>query len=145
MKWYFDTSIIVAAALESHPKNAKALALFDRLVDEGHQGFLSVHSLSEVYAVLTRLPGSMRLPTQEVRDLIDHTVLQFLTAIPLDVADYRSILRLCADRQWSGGRVYDAIHCQCALKVDADQVYTLNLKDFLATASTQLTGKILAI
>jgi predicted nucleic acid-binding protein len=56
VNWYFDTSVLVPAAVARHPHNASALAVLEELVRRKHRGFISAHSLTEVYSVLTRTP-----------------------------------------------------------------------------------------
>jgi hypothetical protein len=56
MNWYFDTSVLVPAAVRRHPHNAPALAVLEELVRRKHRGCISAHGLTEVYSVLTRTP-----------------------------------------------------------------------------------------
>ena len=56
VKWYFDTSVVVPAAVTRHPHNATALAVLEELISRKHRGFISAHSLTETYSVLTRTP-----------------------------------------------------------------------------------------
>lgn len=56
MKVLFDTSVLVAALIVDHPKHSESLPWLLRIKAEEIQGFISTHSLAELYAVLTRLP-----------------------------------------------------------------------------------------
>jgi predicted nucleic acid-binding protein len=56
VNWYFDTSVLVAAAVGRHPHNAPALSELEALITGKHQGYVSAHGLTEVYSVLTRTP-----------------------------------------------------------------------------------------
>lgn len=56
VNWYFDTSVLVPAAVTRHPHNAPALSVLEELLRGKHCGFNSAHSLTEIYSVLTRTP-----------------------------------------------------------------------------------------
>ena len=66
MNWYFDTSVLVPAAVTKHQHNTPALAVLEELVSRKHKGFISAHSLTEVYSVLTRTPFKPQLAPSEV-------------------------------------------------------------------------------
>jgi predicted nucleic acid-binding protein len=36
MNWYFDTSVLVSAAVTHHPHNASALAILEQMVSRKH-------------------------------------------------------------------------------------------------------------
>jgi predicted nucleic acid-binding protein len=55
---FFDTSVLVAASERSHPHRAQAWPALRRVANGADQGFMSVHSIAETYAALTRLPVS---------------------------------------------------------------------------------------
>jgi len=48
VNWYFDTSVLVAAAVRVHPHNAPALNVLEQLVKGRHRGYLSAHGITEV-------------------------------------------------------------------------------------------------
>ena len=39
--WYFDTSVLVPAAVARHPHNAPALAVLEELISRKHRGFIA--------------------------------------------------------------------------------------------------------
>lgn len=60
MRLFFDTSTLVAAMVEGHPSHSAALPWLQRVkVDTG---LVAAHTLAELYAILTRLPVSPRIP-----------------------------------------------------------------------------------
>ena len=75
MKWYFDSSIFVAAAVNTHPHYAVAIRILKELVANRHQGFVSGHSLAEVFAVLTRAPFPQRPSMAQVMQSIESLIL----------------------------------------------------------------------
>jgi len=38
VNWYFDTSVLVPAAVTRHPHNAPALAVLEELINRKHRG-----------------------------------------------------------------------------------------------------------
>jgi predicted nucleic acid-binding protein len=56
VNWYFDTSVLVPAAVTRYPHNAPDLAVLEELLRRMHRGCISAHGLTEVYSVLTRTP-----------------------------------------------------------------------------------------
>jgi hypothetical protein len=119
LNWYFDTSVLVPAAVTHHPHNAPSLAVLEELVRRKHRGYLSAHSLTEVYSVLTRTPFKPPLyPSESAYGTGDSHGGR--------VSGSRSLL--C--RQWLGRR--------------QGRVYTFNVKDFRALAPSDLADKIAA-
>ena len=132
MKWYFDTSVFVAAAVNTHPQYGDAIRVLKEWVAGRHQGIVSGHSLAEVYAVLTRTPFRNRPSVLQVMQSIESLMLSQMNLVTLTGAEYEGVIRRCAANGWTGGRVYDAIHVECAVKSDCDRLYTFNMKDFVA-------------
>jgi hypothetical protein len=61
------------------------------------RGFMSVYSIAEVYAALTRLPVHPRIhPAEAARIIIDNILAHFET-VPVGKRDYTEALRLVAD------------------------------------------------
>ena len=145
MKWYFDTSVIVAASVASHTHNAAAAAVLDALVAGKHDGYVSAHSLTEVYSVLTRTPFPLRLQPDQVLRLIETSILGCMKLVTLDAGEYEDVVRRSAAHGWIGGRIHDVIHLQCAAKMECDRIYTLNEKDFVALSPAALADKIVAL
>jgi predicted nucleic acid-binding protein len=142
VNWYFDTSVLVAAAVTHHPHNAPALAVLEELVSRKHGGYLSAHSLAEVYSVLTRTPFKPPVYPSEAWQIIEQMILPHMELVTLTPKEYREVVRHCAVNGWVGGKVHDAVHLRCAQKVRCDRVYTFNVNDFRALAPPDLADKI---
>jgi predicted nucleic acid-binding protein len=56
MKVLFDTSALVAAMVEGHPRHEQAWPWLQQAKAGKVQGVVAAHSLAELYAVLTVLP-----------------------------------------------------------------------------------------
>ena len=142
VNWYFDTSIVVAAAVTQHPHNAPALAVLEELVSRKHRGYLSAHSLTEVYSVLTRTPFKPPLYPSEAWQIIEQMILPHMELVTLTPKEYREVVRHCAANGWVGGKVHDAVHLRCAQKAECDRIYTFNVKDFRALAPPELADRV---
>lgn len=136
MKVLFDTSVIVAASLPQHPSHVPCFAQLQAAKTGQIEGYLSTHSLAEIYSVLTRMPSKPRMSPQDVRLLIEHQ-LQYLKAISLEHTDYQVAIAQMSDLNLPGGGIFDALIAQAALKSDVDRLLTLNPKHF-----TRLSGAI---
>jgi predicted nucleic acid-binding protein len=134
MKEFFDTSVLVAAfwgGHRDHPASIKLLGAADR-----KRSACAMHTLAEVYAAMTALPIRPMLPPEQVM-LFVQEVRDRLTLVSLDESDYFETIRQTAGAGFTSGRVYDALLLRCAAKVQAQTIYTWNLKHFQAIAPGQ--------
>ncbi len=127
MRAFFDTSVLVPVFLETHEHHERSLRVF---VDATkRQDCCAAHSLAEVYATMTRLPGRHRLSGEQVLLFLDN-IRERLTIVALTVDEYYAAIRDAADTGVVGGTIYDALIARCALKAKADTVYTWNTRHF---------------
>jgi predicted nucleic acid-binding protein len=130
VKVLFDTSVLVAALIVSHPKHESC---FDRLkaAESGLiQGFISTHSLAELYSVITRLPVQPHVSPEQAQKVITEA-LQYLEMISLLPSDYQTVIAQVANLNLPGGSIFDALIAQAALKAKVDVLMTLNPKHFI--------------
>lgn len=127
MKWFFDTSVLIPTFLEDHQHHEASLKAF--LKADKRLACCGAHSLAEVYATLTRLPGRHRLSGEQVLLFLEN-VRERLTLVALDAEEYFAAVRQAAAAGIVGGAVYDALLAHCALKVQAETIYTWNVKHF---------------
>jgi predicted nucleic acid-binding protein len=144
LKWYFDTSVLIPAAVTRHPHNAAAFALLEESFKRKHQEYVSAHSLAEVYSVLTRAPFKPRIYPDGAWRIIEQMFLPRMTLVTLSPNDYVEVVRRCALNGWAGGRIHDAVHLRCAEMTGCDHIYTFDVKDFRALAPASLTERISA-
>jgi predicted nucleic acid-binding protein len=128
---FFDTSVLIAAFWGGHSHHAASLRCL-AAADRKHSA-CGVHSLAEVYAVMTSLPIAPLLPPEQVM-LFVNEVRSRLTSISLDEKEYSQTIQICADRGLTSGRVYDALLLGCAAKCSAQSILTWNLKHFQSIA-----------
>ena len=144
MKAYLDTNVLIAASIQDHPHHVPAFDLLKGIPQGSLQGCISAHGLAEYYSVITRAPFTPRVHPADAGRLIDENILPFVELITLEPDDYKAVLRSCAAAGLVGGVIYDALHLRAAEKANCDRIYTFNVKDFRALASSELAGKIAA-
>jgi predicted nucleic acid-binding protein len=127
MKALLDTSVLVAAFYEDHEHHEPSLQLLLR--HERAEACCSAHSLAEVYATLTAMPGSKRVSPPEAV-LYLSSLEERLTLIALDGHEYRRAVELAAASGATSGAVYDALIAKCFRKSGAQWLYTWNLRHF---------------
>jgi predicted nucleic acid-binding protein len=130
MKVLLDTSVLVAAMVEAHPMHELALPWLQRVKDGSDIGMVAVHSIAELYAILTTLPVRPRISPSIACRLIRQNVLDSCEIVPLTEQDYVAIIDHLSESGIVGGVMYDALILHAALKVNAERVITLNEKDF---------------
>ena len=144
MDIFFDTTVLVAASAHSHPHHTQAFPALRRVASGRDKGFISTHSIAEVYAALTRMPVEPRIHPGEAARIVTENILPHFEAVPVTKKDYLEALALMKDGGWSGAKIYDALLLCCAAKCSADRIYTFNLADFKLLAPASLRGKMCA-
>ena len=127
MKAFFDTSVLVPTFLGDHEHHEASLDAFLRFGK--HQACCAAHSLAEVYATLTRMPGKYRVSCEQAM-LFLAEIRQRLTLVVLDEEEYYTAIEQASALGVIGGTVYDALLARCALKARVETLYTWNVKHF---------------
>jgi len=130
MKVLFDTSVLVAALVRSHPMHERAFPWLRRAAAGDIAMLTAAHSLIELYAVLTRYPSNPRIAPPDAARLIQESVVRHATVVPLSEADHTTIIQALAKRGLSGGLVYDALHVRAAKAGRAQKILSFNARDF---------------
>jgi predicted nucleic acid-binding protein len=141
---YLDTSVLVAASVQTHPHYVPAFDLLKAVKDGAVKGCIGAHGLAEFYSVLTRTPFNPRIQPADAGRFLEDNILSCFEVIPLTASDYKNILLSCTHSGLIGGVVYDMLHLYAAEKSSCDRLYTFNAKDFRVLASPAMTGKIAA-
>lgn len=144
MNWYFDASVLIAAAVATHQHNGPALARMEELAASRHQGFFSAHGLTEVYSVLTRAPFRPPFYPGEVLQIVEDQIIPLLKLVSLDSKEYVRTVRYAAAQGMVGGQIHDAIHLQCAMKADCDRIYTFNVAHFRKLSQPEFVNRVTA-
>jgi predicted nucleic acid-binding protein len=127
---FFDTNVLVAGSEQSHPHYARAMPALLRVAAGRDKGFISQHSIAEVFAALTRLPVQPRIHPVEAMRIVTENIVPYFDVITLDKEDYVEAMHTMASGGWIGAKIYDALLLRCAAKSGVERIYTFNLADF---------------
>jgi predicted nucleic acid-binding protein len=127
MKIFFDTSVLVAASSVHHEHHEPSFSVYQRAPQ--NDAYWAAHSIAEVYAALTRLPGKERMSGEQALLVLDE-LREHLSTVVLDENEYHSAITEAAAQGVLGGTTYDALIAYCALKVKATIIYTWNVDHF---------------
>jgi predicted nucleic acid-binding protein len=123
-----DSSLIVAAVHANHPRHAVAAGWLVRSIGK-HQLVAAQHAVLEAYAVLTRLPGELRVTPSEARDLLTGTVKANMPVAEQPEGIW-GILDKLVDASVVGGRSYDALILLALQAFGVEALATLNPSHF---------------
>lgn len=127
MDAFLDTSVLVATFYGEHEHHDRSIRVF--LDQKKSTGCTAAHCLAETYSVVTGMPGKDRATPHEAL-LFLNDVRERLTLVALDEAEYFAVLESAAADGVAGGTTYDALIARCALKANAQILYTWNTKHF---------------
>jgi predicted nucleic acid-binding protein len=136
--FFVDTSCIVAAVCSWHQHHAQAVAEIERRLRGKERLATAAHALAEAYAVLTRLPAPHRLAPEDALALLEGNFIDGARVVALDAEGYRALLKSVAREGVSGGRTYDAVIAQCAVRARAGALLTFNAAHFGSLAAAQV-------
>jgi predicted nucleic acid-binding protein len=126
----FDTNVIVAGILTDHQMHSVCRPWLNRAKKLEFQPFLSVHSLAEVYSVITRLPQPYRVSAEVAQRLMVDNLARF-ERVELTGADYELVLADVVRLGITSGGIFDALIGRAAIVGRADSLLTFNSKDFV--------------
>jgi predicted nucleic acid-binding protein len=127
---FFDTTVLVAASVQGHPHYARTRPALLRIARGQDKGFMSAHSIAEVYAALTRPPVQPRIHPLEALRILTDNIMPHFEIIPIGKKDYVEALNTVGNGGWSGGKIYDALLLCSATKNPVERLYTFNLTEF---------------
>ena len=93
MKILFDTSLIIAGLVESHPMHKRAFPWLKRAKANEFELIVASHTLAELYAVLSTLPIKPRITPLIVRKLIIENIEPNSKFISLTPGEYKSVIK----------------------------------------------------
>ena len=128
---FFDTNVLIAAKITTHPHHEASSRRLERLAANGN-GCCAAHSLSETYNTLTNF-SRYGMPASQALEIVEQIRAQF-TLIEVNSKDMFATMRLAAEQGVTGPLIYDALLLGCARKVGARQIYTYNVKHFVRIA-----------
>ena len=131
MKALFDTSVLVASVLEADHRHEASHKLLRQFAP--HEASCAAHSLAELYAALTGIKPPNRIRPDIAELLLEH-FKNSLHCISLTADEVLQTIHRTAALKLPGGIIYDALILACARKVQAEQIYTWNVKHFQMVA-----------
>jgi predicted nucleic acid-binding protein len=127
MKGFFDTSALVPVFYGDHVHHEASFALFIQF--NKSTGCCGAHSLAEVYSTLTRMPGKHRISGEQAM-LFVGSIRERLSTIALSGDEYAEVLGASAALGIVGSGIYDAMLAHCALKAQAETIYSRNRRHY---------------
>jgi len=138
MRAFLDTSVLVPVFYGDHEHHRASLAVFLQF-DRG-SGCCGAHSLAEVYATVTRMPGRHRISGAQAM-LFVGSIRERLSLVALEGDEYADALQAAAVLGIVGGTVYDALLASCALKAKAEAIYTWNERHY-GQCGAEVAGRL---
>lgn len=130
MKALFDSSVLVAASVEVHPRHGVALPWLRRARRGEIDLYVASHSLTECYGVLTTLPVRPRIAPATASRLIRDNIQSVARLVSLTANEYAAVIDDLAERGLTGGIVYDALIAAAARKSEVERLVKLKPDDF---------------
>lgn len=144
MDIFFDTPVLVAAFINSHPHHTQAQAALRRVVSGRARGYMATQSIAEVYAALTHLPLQPPIDGQEAERIINENILPHFTVMSVGRGESLEVLSRAAHNGWRGTQIYDALLLHCAEHCRVDRIYSFNVTELRQLAPAELQAKIVA-
>ena len=130
MKILFDTSILIAALVESHPMHGRAFPWLKKAKTKAIEMVVAGHTLAELYAVLSTLPIKPRIVPAVAWRLICENVEATGKIVSLTPAEYWTVIKQASQSGLAGGIIYDALIAKVAQKAQVEQLLTVNSEHF---------------
>jgi len=130
MKILFDTSVIIAALVESHPMHQRAFPWLKQSKKNEFELIIACHTIAELYAVLSALPTKPRISPAVAWRLVHENIEAIGKIVSLTAAEYSSVIKKISERGLVGGITYDALIAKVAEKSKVEQLLTLNSDHF---------------
>jgi predicted nucleic acid-binding protein len=127
VNFFFDTSVLVPVFLTKHIHHSASKAAFTQGRREDRS--CGAHSLAEFYATFTSFPNKFLADASDVLFSIGE-ILERLSIVTLTTDEYVSAIQDAARDGITGATIYDALLARCAIKAQADVIYTWNLKHY---------------
>jgi predicted nucleic acid-binding protein len=123
-----DSSVLIAGLLSWHEFHTRASSALQTLI--ARRAFLiPLPALIESYSVMTRLPSPHRLRPEIAYGLL-HDSCDSARIASLGGGRAWAFLHECATAAIAGGRIYDATIAKVAIEAGAEELLTLNPRDF---------------
>lgn len=126
----FDTSVLVPALAQNHPRHAQAIGWLDAAREGRLELVLTSHALAETYSVLTSIPLKPRLSPATVWTALSVSVLNHAAFVDLGRQDYAVVIEGLVASGLGGGLIYDGLIARAAERAGVVQLVTFNTSHF---------------
>jgi predicted nucleic acid-binding protein len=126
----FDTSVIIAALVESHPSHNRAFPWLKQAREKKLELIVASHTLAELYAFLTTLPLKPRISSSVAWRLVNENIESAGKVVSLTPAEYSLTIRGLSDIGLVGGIIFDTLIARVAQKAKVERLLTLNPDHF---------------
>jgi predicted nucleic acid-binding protein len=130
MKIFFDTSVLISAMIEAHPRHAVSFPWLKRAKAKEFDWAVCSHTLAELYATLTSMPLRPRITPEIAVKLLHENIEKEAQVVSLTGRDYLATIKNISKLNLPGAIIYDAMIAQAAEKFRADHLLTHNEEDF---------------
>ena len=130
---FLDTSVLLAGLIDLGPQSGPAQSILHGVAEKTISSPATAwHCCLEFFSVATRLPAEFRLTASDAAHLLNEEVFARMTVHDLPPSDRTAMLRLLADDNIGGGRIYDVHIAEVARAAGARVVITDNRRHFLS-------------
>src|SRR5260370_16047545 len=131
MQEFFDTSVLVASFWRGHLHHVPSLKRF--AAAEKRSSACGIHSLAEVYSVMTALPVKPMIPPEQALLFVEE-VRNRLTLVSLSVEEYFAAIQNAATGAFTAARIYDSLLLPCAANCKAHAAFTWSFRHYQSLA-----------
>src|SRR5260370_16462932 len=120
MKEFFHTSVLVASFWRGHLHHVPSLKR--SAAAEKRSSACGIHSLAEVYSVMTAVPVKPMIPPEQALLFVEE-VRNRLTLVSLSAEEYFAAIQNAASGGFASGRVYDSLPLASPPKYTASPLF----------------------
>jgi predicted nucleic acid-binding protein len=124
----FDTNVLIAGTVPSHPDHAKCVIWLKAVQNGTHEGFIAAHTLAEYHRYMTTVPKP-KLSSQKAEGVLK-TLLGYFAMVCLDSSDTLAVFARMTKEGLMGSVIWDVHIAQAGLRVGVDHILTMNTRDF---------------
>ena len=130
MKIGVDSSVLIAGVHANHPRHAVAATWLIRNIPL-HDLMVTHHSVLESYAVLTRLPGELRLSGSEAKQLLESSIRNNMQVADFNASSIWDYIDSLVNHSAVGGNSYDLFSAEILFQSGAEAIATFNVRHFV--------------
>ncbi len=130
VRFAVDANCMIAAVCDWHDHHAAAASEIERRLEAGERLAVAAHALAEAYSVLTRFPAPYRLAPGDAWELLRVNFCDPGTVVTLTTRQHVAVLAGLARAGIGGGRTYDAVIAECAVRAGSTALLTFNPRHF---------------